>query len=152
MASSSLSGTVVDPLVFEREEVQFVHGDEDFIYSFHRFDNGKITFRRVFPIAMAQEAEVVIYPGGKKHLANTAVIVLYKAAASGQQLTGFLPNVLRTMLDLYLSKEILYHNLSKAILSFQVNTAIASVEKVMEFIEPYTPWAVHSQTPRVSNV
>ena len=143
---------MVDPPVFEREEVQFVHDDEDFIYSFHRFDNGKITFKRLFPRALAQEAEVVIYPGGKKHLANTAVIVLYKAAASGQQLSGFLPNVLRTMLDLYLSKEILHQNLSKAILSFQVNTAIASVEKVMEFIEPFTPWAVNSQPRRAANM
>ena len=141
-----------DQHVFEREEVQFVHDDEDFVYIFHRFDNGKITFKRLFPSALAQEAEVVIYPCGKKHLANTAVIVLYKAAASGQQLSGFLPNVLRTMLDLYLSKEALHQNLSKAILTFQVKTAIASVEQVMEFIEPYTPWAVHCQIHRVTNI
>jgi hypothetical protein len=141
-----------DQHVFEREEVQFMHDDEDFVYSFHRFDNGKITFKRLFPSASAQEGEVVIYPCGKKYLANTAVIVLYKAAASGQQLSGFLPNVLRTMLDLYLSKETLLQNLSKAILSFQVNTAIASIEEVMEFIEPYAPWAVHSQTRRDTNM
>jgi|SRR5947207_15695954 len=140
---------MVEKLLFEREEVQFAHDDEDFVYVFHRFDSGKIMFKRLFPNAVAQEAEVVIYPGGKKHLANTAVIVLYKAAVSGQQLSGFLPNVLRTMLDLFLSKEVLNQNLSKAISSFQVNTPIAAVEDVMEFVEPYSPWAVFSQKGRV---
>lgn len=135
---------MVDLLLFEREEVQFIHDDEEFIYNFHHFDSGKITFKRLDPTAPTQEAEVVIHPAGKTHLANTAIIVLYKAARSSQPMKGFLPNVLITMLELYASKEALNMDLEKAISSFQVKSPIASVEEVMKFAEPYSPWAVYS--------
>ena len=135
---------MVDRPRFDWEDVFFIHDDEEFIYSFHRFDNGKISFKKLVPNAPAgqEESEVVIYPGGKKHLANTAVIVLYKGVASGQPLTGFLPNILHTMLDMYISEEGLKTNLEKSIASFQVTTPIADVDKVLEFVLPYAPWRV----------
>jgi hypothetical protein len=129
-----------DLLLFEREEVQFIHDDEDFVYSFHCFDSGKITFKRLWPAT--KESEIVIFPGGQKALANTAIIVLYKAAASGQQLSGFLPNVLRRVLDMYISKDALLEHLGRAITNFQVKSPICQVEKVMEFVGPYAPWMV----------
>jgi hypothetical protein len=135
---------MVDLLLFEREEVQFIHDDVEFIYNFHRFDTGKITFKRLDPTAPIQGAEEVIYPAGKPHLANMAIIVLYKASASGQMMSGFLPNVLRTMLELNPSKEVTKNNLANAILSFNVKNPIASIEQVIKFVEPYASWAVYS--------
>lgn len=134
----------MDCLLFEREEVQFLHEDEDFIYSFHRFDSGKVTFRRLWPAAKSQECEVVLYPSGEKSIVNIAVIVLYKAVTSGQKLQGFLPDVLKTMVNLYDSKEGLISNLKKAIAAFPGQTRIASVDNIIEFIAPYSLWTVLS--------
>ena len=133
-----------DLILFEREEVQFTHDEEDFVYSFHRFDTGKITFKRLWPAAPLQDAEVIIHPGDKKPLANMAIIVLYKAATLGQQMSGFLPNVLRTMLDMYDSKETLKLQLSRSIASFQARNPIAELDQVVEFLDPYAPWSVSS--------
>jgi len=142
---------MVDILLFEREEVQFIHDDVEFIYNFHRFDTGKITFKRLDPTAPIQGAEEVIYPAGKPHLANMAIIVMYKASESGQKMSGFLPNVLRTMLELNPSKEVTNTNLGNAILSFKVKTPIAPIEQVMKFVEPYAPWVVHSSQKSIVN-
>jgi hypothetical protein len=132
-------------IFFEREEVQFIHDDEEFIYNFHRFDSGKITFKRLDPRAPVQEPEVIIYPPGTTHLACIVIIVLYKSVAEGQQMNGTLEEVLKTMLNLHPSKEILDSNLGGAITSFRVKkTPIAVLEDVMEFVKPHTPWAVHS--------
>lgn len=127
--------------LFQREEVQFMHDNEDFVYRFDRFDSGKIAFRQLKPIGLAQEVD--IYPNGKMQFANTAVIVLFKAATSGQPLKGFLPDVLRTMLDLYVSKDAMIANLSKTITSFQAKTPIAFMEDVIRFVDPYAPWTVN---------
>jgi hypothetical protein len=131
---------MVDLLLFEREEVTFVHDDEDFIYSFHHFDTGKITFKRIWPAAKSQEGEVVIHPSGQKPVANTAVIVLYKAASGGQHMTGFLPGVLRTMMSTYSTKEACVAHLTKAIQSFPVRSPIATIDDILKFVHPYAPW------------
>jgi hypothetical protein len=142
---------MVDLLLFEREEVQFIHDDVEFIYNFHRFDTGKITFKRRDPTAPIQGGEEVIYPAGKPHLANMAIIVLYKASESGQMMSGFLPNVLRTILELNPSKEVTKTNLANAILSFKVKNPIASIEQVMNFVEPYASWVVYSLKRSIVN-
>ena len=128
--------------MFEREEVQFTHDDIDFTYSFHQFDSGRITLKRTWPAAPPNEAEMVIFPDGGKQMVNTAIIVLYKATANGMPMRGFLTRALKTMLKSYLTKEALLVNLKICIDSFPVKTPIASVDKVMDFVLPYAPWAV----------
>lgn len=131
-------------VIFEREEVQFTHDEEDFIYNFHCLENRNIAFRRLLPGLPIQEAEVDIYAAGEKRLVNIALIVLYKATASGQHISGFLPNILSTMLNLYSSKKALVASLTKAISSFPAKTPIASADQVMEFVQPYALWMVYS--------
>jgi len=141
---------MIDILLFEREEVHFIHDDEDFIFTFHRFDSGKITFKRLWPAAKFQEGEVVLYPQGEKSVANTAVIVLYRAASAGTKMEGFLPDVLRTIMSFYPNREALAANLTKSIQSFPVQSQIASVDDIMKFIAPYTPWTVSSDAIRAN--
>lgn len=86
----------------------------------------------------------MLYPSGEKSIVNIAVIVLYKAVTSGQKLQGFLPDVLKTMVNLYDSKEGLISNLKKAIAAFPGQTRIASVDNIIEFIAPYSLWTVLS--------
>jgi hypothetical protein len=136
-----LSTQLMNWVRFEREEVSFIHDDEEFIYSF-RFDSGKVTFKRLQPAAKFQETEVVLHPAGEKAIASTAVIVLYKALGSGITLGGFLPDTLRTIMKLYPSKEALVANLNRSIQFFPAKTAIASVDAVIKFITPYAPWTV----------
>src|SRR5271169_4872021 len=133
---------------FEREEVSFEHEACDFIYIFHRFESGNITFKRKWPTSPTQEPEVVIYPCGQQTVASTAIIVLFKCVTSGTErsgLTGFLPDMLKAILDLHWSKETLIAHLSKAIDSFPVAVQkIASIEDVMQFIAPSASWTVQS--------
>jgi hypothetical protein len=131
---------------FQREEVTFDHEGDSFIYIFHRFESGNVSFRRKWNTTVPQEPEVIIYPPHHNAIANTAVIVLYKCATSGTHidgLTGFLPDVLRTILDLYVSKEALAKHLHRAIDSFPVKKLkIASIDDVIKFLGPYAPWTV----------
>jgi hypothetical protein len=126
---------------FDREEVQFTHDDEDFVYYFNRFESKKITFKQLKPLGPIPEVD--IYPSGTPQLANTAIIILFKAATSGHQpLKGILPDILRTMLDLYSTKDTMVANLSKTIFSFRAKKPIAIIEDVVQFVEPYASWKV----------
>jgi hypothetical protein len=133
-----------DIVQFQREEIQFSYNDEDFVYMFQRFDSGKFTMRRLLSATAPPQPEIGLHPNGDKPLISTAVIVLCKAAQSGQELKGHLPNVLRLMLDGYSARADLKSDLANAISSFPAKAPIATVDKVMEFAEPYAPWMVAS--------
>jgi hypothetical protein len=129
-----------DLLVFEREEVQFVHDDDDYVYSFHRTDSGVISFKR-----LQQDVSEKIITGGAEasSLANTAIIVLCKAAASGQNImSGFIPSALTTILNEYASEDEMKAGLTNAIANFGTKSAIAAIADVMKFVTPYVPWTV----------
>jgi hypothetical protein len=125
---------------FDHEEVSFVHDNEEFIYNFHQFDSGRITFKR--QNKLAQEPEVEVFPAGEKQIRIFVPIVLYKVKSSGVKMNGILPEVLSKLLELY-TKEQFETDLKRALLVFpHVNTKIATVGEIMEFVAPYAPWTV----------
>jgi len=121
--------------------VKFTHDSTDYVYVFHRYDSGQITFKRLWPAA--QDGEITIYWDGKKDAVDTIVIVLYKAAKEEQDLKGFQSNVMRKILNLYSSKEELEESLQRAIISFGEKFPIAKISDVMDFANPYSPWTAH---------
>lgn len=131
---------------FLGEEIEFVHNDESFIYSFRSRDS-RITLKRVNSPGRPQEAEVDVFPDASIAAVNTAILVLYKAAkytyTDGMSMQDFLPTTLRKLATSYSSKEMLEHNIrsaENAFLGGKVDNAM--VEDVIKFLEPYTPWAV----------
>jgi hypothetical protein len=130
---------------FLGEEIEFVHNDESFIYSFRSRDSSRITLKRVNSPGRPQEAEVDVFPDASIAAVNTAILVLYKAAKDndGMSMQDFLPTTLRKLATSYASKEMLEHNMrsaENAFLGGKVDNAM--VEDVIKFLEPYTPWAV----------
>jgi hypothetical protein len=130
---------------FLGEEIEFVHNDESFIYSFRSRDSSRITLKRVNSPGRPQEAEVDVFPDASIAAVNTAILVLYKAAKynDGMSMQDFLPTTLGKLATSYSSKEMLEHNMrsaENAFLGGKVDNAM--VEDVIKFLEPYTPWAV----------
>jgi hypothetical protein len=128
---------------FNHEELSFEHDDEEFIYVFHGFPPTgieKVTLRRACPLPASDHE--IIFPNGTALVAHTAVLVLYKASLGGQPMIGFLPDVLKTVLRGALSRESTVAGVKRAIEAFPVKNAVAKVEDVMAFVEPYAPWKV----------
>jgi hypothetical protein len=128
---------------FDREEVTFSHGDEDFIFVFERYDSGVITFRRVRPLNESPEAEVMIHPNGNRQSINTAVVALFKSQAfPSADPKSYLELALRKMLQIFFQKDALLKNLAKAVATFPSKTPIANVDQLINFILPYTQWVL----------
>jgi hypothetical protein len=128
---------------FNREEVSFEHNGEEFIYSFHQFESGRITFKRLWTNGHTQESEVEIYPAGEKSIRMSVPVVLFKAHASGLEMNGILPNILTKLLGLYSSKAQFETDVKYAINFFPVKTLISTVKEVIEFVAPFAPWTVY---------
>lgn len=131
---------------FNHEELSFEHDEEEWIYVFFGFPPSgveKVKIRRVHPLPPVSEE--VVYPNGTAIVANTAILVLFKASMGGQPMIGFLPDLLKGILKASSGREATMAGLKKAIDAFAVKTAIAKVDDVMSFIEPYAPWGVTSQ-------
>jgi hypothetical protein len=132
---------MTSPPSFDREEVYFEYNNEDFLYTFQRSESGRITFKRMLTAPTWQETFVEVYPGGEKAIRTSATIVLFAAHAMGTPMNGILPDVLRKLLGLYESLEQLETDMEHGIAVFP-QKGIGNVGDIMEFVAPYTPWAV----------
>lgn len=130
------------------EEVEFVHKDTTYVYSF-RSRESRITFKRIWN---PPEAEVDVYPNASLVAVNIAILVLYKAATwkSGVPMPQFIPALLSKLLAGFTLIDELEKNMKGVIRTFSTfgggteegEDAIAKIDALMKFLEPYTPWAV----------
>src|SRR5438045_2393666 len=121
---------------FEWEEVTFNHNNEVYIYRFHWPENGKIRFKRMWPAAKSHEVEL----GIDTSIQNVvAIIVLHKCVSTGTLpggLAGFLPEILKMILQLYVSKDLFKAAITDAYDSFGMKPTTIEIEGVIKFIEP----------------
>jgi hypothetical protein len=144
---------------FVCEEVEFEHDNVQYVYLFlePREDDSnpsscstgpatnthkRYQFRRKRPLCTIGEQQLL--PGGKNIARHTAIVVLFKASEGGIGMVGFLPKVLKMILEKSNGREGMMNQLRLAIEGFQTVNPIASVEEVMKFVEPYAPWKVSS--------
>jgi hypothetical protein len=126
------------------EDFLFIHkdrgekGDTEFIFRLTRWENGNITFKRISP---PERHGPVIYP--TENLVYIALIALYKAAKVNNSVLksplsrDFLKDIMTVITD---DEEQLPSKLKEAVNDesmFDVQTPIASVMELTEFVQPY---------------
>lgn len=140
-----MSSPKLDNPPIRREEIEFEHDDKVFVYVFHRFEDGKITFERAnlphTAVSKKNPQQDVLYPSGTPTLISTAILVLYKASQQGTAEASFVREILAIFVG-DIAEEACYSGLKAAIASFSVNTPIAKLGDVMQFVEPYSKWKV----------
>src|SRR5271169_258011 len=127
---------------FNHEVLSLEHNEGEFIYIFHGFPPTgieKVTLRRVRPLPASDDE--INFPNGTSLVAHTAALVLYKVSLfCNQSMIGFLADVLKTVLRSAATRENTIAGLKRAIEAFPVKNAVAKVEDIMAFVEPYAPW------------